>query len=179
MKRLASDAWRLILCVESAPSSWRKPSALRTFIGEHDAKLQRTVFVYTKAHVQLRNLNTYDDALRYFETELPTAGAGASSFFVDTLSYKTREWAADDAANAHVYRLRLLQSQQRLANILRSLHYADPHSLVGLQRLLRRLAEHAVVALEAQRPLVQRRVASLAQTIKIEKNQICKKKEKK
>ena len=166
---MASDSRRLILCVESTPAAW-KPSSLRTFIGEHDATLQRTVFVYTKAHVQLRNLATYEDALRFFERERPAGGV--ASFFVDTLSYKTREWAADDAANAHVYRLRILQSQERLAAMLGTVHYADPQRVVGLQRLLRRLAEYGVVGLEAQRPLIQRHVAALARDINQEKTRI-------
>jgi hypothetical protein len=80
-----SSPGRRYLCVEAAAPQWQ-PSLLRAVVSALDPRGTRTTFVYTMAHIQLRNFVTYDQAARYFRL-CPAPRA----IFVDSLSRGTRD----------------------------------------------------------------------------------------
>jgi len=135
---------RRYICVEAAPAKWQA-SPLRTLAHQFDPAGTHTTFVYTAAFVQLRNLLTHEQALKYIE-QRPVENA----FFVDGLAKGTRA-AVDEPAE---FPVRVVQAQRRLQSIAKQLG-VDGHEAgarLGLKAFLTFLYETGIKDLEFQMP---------------------------
>lgn len=139
-----SSPGRRYLCVEAAAPQWQ-PSLLRAVVSALDPRGTRTTFVYTMAHIQLRNFVTYDQAARYFRL-CPAPHA----IFVDSLSRGTRDAITD----ADSMRQRVVQAQQRLSDACRRLGIDPQEYRVGLKCLLDEMHRCGVQDLEHQMPAI-------------------------
>jgi hypothetical protein len=139
-----SSPGRRYLCVEAAAPQWQ-PSLLRAVVSALDPRGTRTTFVYTMAHIQLRNFVTYDQAARYFRL-CPAPRA----IFVDSLSRGTRDAVND----VDTMRQRIVQAQQRLGDMCRRFSIDAQEYRVGLKTLLDEMHRCGVQDLEHQMPAI-------------------------